>query len=120
MPHETASLGRIGRPVKRLVCLGSMGRSMTGAWPSRRPAGSLGMGLGAWEGDEERGEERGSVRLVRKPNLKPCFGGQVGRRHRRRTRHPGAVEVELLHLGRELELRHIAWEGGGGGVRGMR
>ena len=26
-------------------------------------------------------------------------------------------EIELLHLGRELELRHIAWERGKGGER---
>ena len=33
---------------------------------------------------------------------------------RRRTRDAGITQPELLHLGRELELRHIAWERGEG------
>ena len=37
--------------------------------------------------------------------------GEAGA-HRERTRHPGFVEEEHLHLGRELELRDIAWERG--------
>ena len=68
--------------------------------------------------NEERGEEEEACGWSHQPNL-TLTGRSEGKAgaHRERTRHPRASEFELLHLGRELELCHIAWERGKGAKR---